>query len=90
VIILIVLGVPFVPLAYRAIQVVPEYNRLVVFRLGRCIGQKGPGLVWLWPVLDRAVAGGIGHGRRWTMISAGAPGGTLPNSHDAVVPTTSG
>lgn len=55
-IILIVLGVPFVPLAYRAIRVVPEYNRLVVFRLGRCIGQKGPGLVWLWPVLDRAVA----------------------------------
>lgn len=56
VIVLVVLGVPFVPLAYRAIQVVPEYNRLVVFRLGRSIGHKGPGLVWLWPILDRAVA----------------------------------
>ncbi len=38
-----------------AIRVVPEYNRLVVFRLGRCIGAKGPGLVLLIPVIDRAV-----------------------------------
>jgi len=36
--------------------VVPEYDRLVVFRLGRSIGHKGPGLVWLWPIVDRAVA----------------------------------
>jgi regulator of protease activity HflC (stomatin/prohibitin superfamily) len=34
---------------------VPEYQRLVVFRLGRCVGQKGPGLVILIPVVDRAV-----------------------------------
>jgi regulator of protease activity HflC (stomatin/prohibitin superfamily) len=39
-----------------AIRVVPEYRRLVVFRLGRCVGAKGPGLVLLIPVLDRAVA----------------------------------
>lgn len=38
-----------------AIRVVPEYNRLVVFRLGRCIGSKGPGLVLLIPIIDRAV-----------------------------------
>ena len=38
-----------------AIRVVPEYQRLVVFRLGRCIGAKGPGLVILIPVLDKAV-----------------------------------
>ena len=38
-----------------AIRVVPEYQRLVVFRLGRCIGQKGPGIVLLIPVIDRAV-----------------------------------
>ena len=38
-----------------AIRVVNEYQRLVVFRLGRCIGTKGPGLVFLIPVLDRAV-----------------------------------
>lgn len=38
-----------------AIRVVPEYQRLVVFRLGRCIGAKGPGIVVLIPVVDRAV-----------------------------------
>jgi regulator of protease activity HflC (stomatin/prohibitin superfamily) len=38
-----------------AIRVVPEYRRLVVFRLGRCIGAKGPGIVLLIPVVDRAV-----------------------------------
>ena len=39
----------------NAIRVVREYERLVVFRLGRVIGEKGPGLVLLWPVIDRAI-----------------------------------
>ena len=39
----------------NAIPIVNEYQRLVVFRLGRCIGTKGPGLVLLIPVIDRAV-----------------------------------
>lgn len=38
-----------------AIRIVSEYNRLVVFRLGKCIGAKGPGVVFLIPVLDKAV-----------------------------------
>ena len=38
-----------------AIRIVPEYRRLVVFRLGRCIGSKGPGVVFLIPVVDRGV-----------------------------------
>jgi len=38
-----------------AIKIVPEYRRLVVFRLGRCIGPKGPGLVLLIPFVDRPV-----------------------------------
>ena len=37
-----------------AIRIVPEYQRLVVFRLGRCVGEKGPGVVLLIPVVDRA------------------------------------
>jgi len=41
-------------LAY-SIRVVPEFRRLVVFRLGRCVGAKGPGLVLLIPVVDRGV-----------------------------------
>jgi regulator of protease activity HflC (stomatin/prohibitin superfamily) len=39
----------------NAIRIVPEYQRLVVFRLGRCVGTKGPGLVLLIPIIDRAV-----------------------------------
>jgi regulator of protease activity HflC (stomatin/prohibitin superfamily) len=39
-----------------AIKVVPEYKRLVVFRLGRCIGERGPGLVLLIPFIDRPVS----------------------------------
>jgi regulator of protease activity HflC (stomatin/prohibitin superfamily) len=39
----------------NAVRIVPEYQRLVVFRLGRCVGTKGPGIVILIPVIDRAV-----------------------------------
>lgn len=38
-----------------AIRIVPEFRRLVVFRLGRCIGAKGPGIVFLIPIVDRGV-----------------------------------
>jgi regulator of protease activity HflC (stomatin/prohibitin superfamily) len=41
---IIVLGIIFLS---NAIRIVPEYQRLVVFRLGRCIGEKGPGIVIL-------------------------------------------
>src|SRR5215208_1937373 len=49
-----ILVVGFIFLA-NAIRIVPEYQRLVVFRLGRSIGSKGPGIVILIPVIDRAV-----------------------------------
>lgn len=38
-----------------ALKIVAEYQRLVVFRLGRCIGERGPGLIILIPFIDRAV-----------------------------------
>ena len=38
-----------------AIKVVREYQRLIVFRLGRSSGHRGPGLVFLIPVVDKAV-----------------------------------
>ncbi len=38
----------------NAIRIVTEYERLVVFRLGRCIGEKGPGIVLLIPFVDLA------------------------------------
>jgi regulator of protease activity HflC (stomatin/prohibitin superfamily) len=52
---LIIFFVLLAPLLYLAIKIVREYQRLVVFRLGRCIGDKGPGLVLLIPFVDRAV-----------------------------------
>lgn len=48
----IVLGLLFL---WSAIKIIPEYQRLVVFRLGRSIGAKGPGLIVLIPFVDRAV-----------------------------------
>ncbi len=38
-----------------AIRVVPEYQRLVVLRLGRALGAKGPGLILLIPVIDKGI-----------------------------------
>ena len=38
-----------------SIRIVPEYQRLIVFRLGRSIGERGPGFVMLIPVVDKAV-----------------------------------
>jgi regulator of protease activity HflC (stomatin/prohibitin superfamily) len=43
----------------NAIRIVREYERLVVFRLGRLIGEKGPGLVLLIPLVDRAIKVGL-------------------------------
>jgi len=43
----------------NAIRIVREYERLVVFRLGRLKGERGPGLVLLWPVIDRAIKVGL-------------------------------
>jgi regulator of protease activity HflC (stomatin/prohibitin superfamily) len=44
-----------ITLLAKAIRIVPEYQRLVVFRLGRVLGAKGPGLVLLIPIVDRGV-----------------------------------
>jgi regulator of protease activity HflC (stomatin/prohibitin superfamily) len=38
-----------------AIRIVPEYERGVIFRLGRVIGAKGPGLFFIVPIIDRMV-----------------------------------
>lgn len=39
----------------NAIRVLREYERGVIFRLGRLIGAKGPGLILLIPIIDRMV-----------------------------------
>ena len=42
-------------LASSMIRIAREYERLVLFRLGRCLGERGPGLVLLIPFIDTAV-----------------------------------
>ncbi len=49
---LVVLGIA---LLISAVRVLREYERGVIFRLGRLIGAKGPGLFFLIPFIDRMV-----------------------------------
>jgi regulator of protease activity HflC (stomatin/prohibitin superfamily) len=39
----------------NSVKILREYERGVVFRLGRMIGVRGPGLIWLWPFIERMV-----------------------------------
>jgi len=45
----------FLMLLASAIKIMAEYQRIVIFRLGRLLGIKGPGLVFIVPIIDRAV-----------------------------------
>ena len=51
-IVLIVLAVIVLP---QSIRILREYERAVIFRLGKLQGGKGPGLVFLIPIVDRMV-----------------------------------
>jgi regulator of protease activity HflC (stomatin/prohibitin superfamily) len=39
----------------QAIKIVREYERVVIFRLGRLSGVKGPGIFFIIPIIDRAI-----------------------------------
>ena len=39
----------------NSVKILREYERGVVFRLGRMVGVRGPGLIWLWPFIERMV-----------------------------------
>jgi regulator of protease activity HflC (stomatin/prohibitin superfamily) len=56
VIAIVVVFIVFVAiLLMSGIRILREYERAVVFRLGRLIAQKGPGLIYLIPIIDRMV-----------------------------------
>jgi len=38
-----------------SLKIVPENKRLQVYRLGRYIGEKGPGIVMLMPIVDKGI-----------------------------------
>jgi len=47
-----ILAVPLFPLAVKIVQ---EYERGVIFRLGRLVGARGPGLFFILPLVERMV-----------------------------------
>lgn len=51
-VVIVILLIIFIP---QAIRIVKEYQRLVVFRLGRSIGERGPGFIVLIPLVDKVV-----------------------------------
>ena len=56
-VIVVAIVVVMLGLITSAIRIVPQTQRLVVFRLGLCLGQRGPGLVILFPFgVDRGIA----------------------------------
>lgn len=48
-------GIFLIAVLASAIRIVQEYERMVVFRLGRSVGARGPGIVLLIPFIDRGV-----------------------------------
>lgn len=53
--VIIFLAIVVIIILLASIRVVTEYERGVIFRLGRLIGAKGPGLFFLIPIVDRMV-----------------------------------
>jgi regulator of protease activity HflC (stomatin/prohibitin superfamily) len=52
---LIIAAIILIFILASAIRILREYERGVVFRLGRLVGAKGPGLIILIPIVDRMV-----------------------------------
>jgi len=52
---LLILLVVLIVLALLSLRVAQEYQRALVFRLGRAVGLRGPGVFFLLPLLERAV-----------------------------------
>jgi regulator of protease activity HflC (stomatin/prohibitin superfamily) len=55
IVVLVVLAIFAVIALGSSVRILREYERAVVFRLGRLIDQKGPGLILLIPLVDRMV-----------------------------------
>jgi len=49
----------FILLIFSMIKIMREYERAVIFRLGRYVGSKGPGLIILIPFIDKMVKVGL-------------------------------
>src|SRR5262250_2703457 len=52
VVLIIIVAIFILP---QALRILREYERGVIFRLGKLLGAKGPGLIFLIPIVDRMV-----------------------------------
>jgi len=55
VVVLFVIVIFLIAVIASAIKIMPEYQRIVIFRLGRLLGIKGPGLVFIIPIIDKPI-----------------------------------
>ena len=56
---LVLLILVLISILTSAIKIVQEYERGVIFRLGRLVGAKGPGLFFIVPIIDRMIKVGL-------------------------------
>jgi len=55
IVVIVIVALVVLMILSMAIKIVPEYERGVLFRLGRLVGQRGPGLFVIIPFVDRMV-----------------------------------
>ncbi|MBV9581164.1 MAG: SPFH/Band 7/PHB domain protein, partial [Chloroflexi bacterium] len=55
VVVLLVILAVVAGIVSQSVRIVREYQRIVLFRLGKCVGVRGPGPVWMIPFVDRPV-----------------------------------
>jgi len=51
--VLVVVAIVVIIFLASSVKIVLEYERAVIFRLGRCVGAKGPGIFFIIPLIDR-------------------------------------
>ncbi|MCU1343768.1 MAG: slipin family protein [Acidimicrobiia bacterium] len=53
--VVVVLAIVILLILASSVKIVQEYERGVIFRLGRCIGAKGPGIFFIVPIFDKII-----------------------------------
>ena len=54
-VVLVVIVLVAIFVATTSVKIVQEYERGVIFRLGRCVGAKGPGVFFVVPLIDKII-----------------------------------
>lgn len=51
-VLIFIIAIIIIAFLFYSIKIVREYQRIVVFRFGRALAQKGPGVVFIYPIVD--------------------------------------